>query len=453
MLGALSPGFIFLAGVVGRYGAGLMILSLLSREMVIEGEFAQYIVAWRYSSDIAGIWFIYISCFALAFFCLGMMGKFRGKSRKTEPGITSVLVRSGQGGEIGVESKYLTSIGLLLLSFFFVGSISAAVTGSFDRGMMYQYWASQTFRPEAVFIAFSRLRQVAYFFVPFILRQGNRKIQAVVCILAVIPIVLDLISGGRGSALYPVVMMIFGAILTGMRNKKMVIGAILTGMLIVSSLPYIAAYRDSVGMQSDYRDWGGRLKAFISVRNSDELGYRVQALGREVYACSDSFLFTPRNRNKRGVGFRDIDLERMAGLLVPRVISEEKRLEKNDGSRIAQSLMNTNIANWFPCITTPADLLRRGGYTAVGVGGLLMGTLIRALETGWQWVGERISECTKTLLLVLPASYIQSGLYGTVQETVWQIGWELPKYVAVIVLLGWVTRITYQVFERPHYER
>ena len=37
---------------------------------------------------------------------------------------------------------------------------------------------------------------------------------------------------------------------------------------------------------------------------------------------------------------------------------------------------------------------------------------------------------------MLPVSYVQSGLYGTVREVLWQLLWDLPKYIVAILVLG-----------------
>ena len=451
-LAVISPGFVFVLGILGRYGLGSLIIALLPAEMIIRGEFKQYVTAWEYSSEVALLWLLFLVFFGPAFiFMRNSLRVSSGRSRRSIE-IDSILVQGFERGSDRRDIKLLLITAISLLSIFFVGSVSASITGSFDRGAGYDYWASKSFRPEAAFVAFSRLRQIAYFLVPFVLRHTNSVTRVAVGLVAGIPLVLDITSGGRGSVLYPLVMVGLGLLIGGGISKKSLLVTGLIGILVMTSIPYIAAYRDSEVMRtSSHVEWRARLKSFVSVSKSDRLGYRVQALGREVYACSDSFLFTPENIDKRKGGFEDINLDLMKRLMLPRVLSSDKKLEKYDGSRIAQRLMGTDIDNWFPCITMPADLLLRGSYFAVGLGGLMMGILIGILDIGWRWMGSRTSEVAKTLLLLLPVSYIQSGLHGTIHEVLWQVCWELPKYVVAIVLFSIWTKILCRLAERYSY--
>jgi len=51
------------------------------------------------------------------------------------------------------------------------------------------------------------------------------------------------------------------------------------------------------------------------------------------------------------------------------------------------------------------------------------------------------------ILTMLPISYVQSGMYGTINALLWQLLWELPKYVAIVYCLGVIDLGARKLFE------
>ena len=75
------------------------------------------------------------------------------------------------------------------------------------------------------------------------------------------------------------------------------------------------------------------------------------------------------------------------------------------------------------------------------VPGLLLGSLIAAASLQflfrlWYKTVSVSGSTFQLLLLVLPATYLQSFPFGTVSETAWALLWELPKYLVAFWLLG-----------------
>ena len=441
-LAILSPSIIFLLGVMTRYGLGGLIMSVTPEEYVHTGEFAQYLVSWTYSGETSLIWMAYLSSLIVpvTIVCWRYRREWvlKGSNKNVEQGM---LAR----GSFGQIDRYrLLIVTVVILTFFMVGSISSSLTGSLDRGEMYSYWVQKAFRPEAVFIATSRIRQLGYLMMPAVLKGLKRQVSRVAVIsIAVIPLGLEILNGGRGAVLYPVIMMLLGVFLARVGGRKGLFGIILTVCMLVPSVPYIAAYRDSsVLMKTTHSDVVGRVKGFLVGVEAERIMYRFQALGREVYACSDAYLFRPENREHLSFGFTDINPSTVVEALVPRWLSNKKSLAKYDGSGIAQTLIGTDIRGWFPCITTPGDLWRRGGLRALVVGRLSMGFVICALDGAWLWIARKDWGSAGMLLVLLPASYIQSGMYGTLRELIWQVGWELPKYIVICIILGEIVDLT-----------
>ena len=437
-LALISPSVIFLVGIAGRYGLGGLIMALTPRRLVLEGELDQYIVSWRYNSETAGLWIAYIGCIVMLLWLLSrVVGLCKleiqpKRNKKSVFGMWSAI-KTGEKG----SPRIFQALVLVIAGIFAIGSLMAAWTGSLDRGSLYNYWAAKQFRPESAFIAFSRIKQIAYFLIPASLVGAKKEIKSLVLILASIPLVAESLAGGRGSVLYPAVMLMLGWI-TIERSKKLVVMALtLSLMLGAISVPYIAAYRDSEAFQqTNHRDVIGRVTSIFSGVSNERLIYRFQALGREMYACSDSFLFVPSNAKHLGAGFKDINIGFAKELLLPRWLSDNKSLEKFDGSGIAQKLIGTKRSTWFPCISTSGDLWRRGAYISLIAGGCFMGCVLFGLDYGWAQIGSRYGGTGGVLITLLPVSYIQSGLFGTIREMFWQLSWDLPKYLVLCILLS-----------------
>ena len=443
----LSPCAIFLAGIQARFALGSLIVSLTPKSMVLEGEYRQYLVTWTYSGKVAYLWMIYTIVIACSFGFFEWLKKRvnNGKDTKRDGGRKGWFewikdVRSGRGYEW--RDIKLATAGCL--GIFFVGSCMAAVTGSMDRGNNYEYFASMAFRPEAAFIAFTRLKQVGYLLLPLVWSACSKRLRVVLVVCSMSPLLLEVIAGGRGAVLYPLVMMFLGYICISIRQTKILMSGALLIVFLGLAVPYMAAYRDSTAMQKkNHSDVVGRMAALVQGVKKEKIGYRYMALGREIYACSDGFVLEDADRRevkKKTSGFSDLNLNTVSRLLLPRWISDEKSFEKGDGASIAKRLMGVTKSTWFPCITTPADLFRRGGWYGVVIGGGVMGFVIWCLEALWLQAGEGKKSLESLVLTVLPATYVQSGLYGTVREVIWQLLWDLPKYVVAIVALGRIAR-------------
>ena len=443
----LSPSVVFIVGVLARFGLGTLIMSLTPENLVLDGEYRQYMVSWLYSQDVALTWAAYMLAGGLIFLVLeGSVNKYERK----EVGYTKnggwfgwiKEVRHGKERD-GLMVRVVT---FCLLVVFLFSALISAYTGSMDRGLNYEYWAGLRFRPEAAFIAFARLRQVAYFLLPIAWIRCNRYLKIVLAVTAFSPLLLEAIAGGRGAVLYPVVMIFTGYLCVGLKPKKMVVVGIVLIAFLGFAVPYMAAYRDGEATSAkSHRDVIGRLSSFVSGVDSKMVAYRYMALGREIYACSDGFVVEDTKKGGLKVGVNDLDLGLLAKILVPRWIAKDQEYAKSDGSSIAKSLMGVKNDNWFPCITTPADLYRRERWMGVFIGGTLMGILIWSLDRVWLIVGMKGRSIETLMLTLLPVAYYQTGLYGTIRELIWQLAWDLPKYLLLFVVVGQVYRASNRI--------
>ena len=437
-LAVIAPSAIFVIGILARFAMGSLIVSLTPEKLVLDGEYRQYLVSWLYSSDTVMIWTGYLLAGSTVFGLLERYGVKRQKVRTRDviemgwfEWFNKCKNRVYGYGQI----KFVTTS---ILCLYFISSCISAWTGSMDRGASYSYWAEMTFRPEAIFIAFARLRQIGYFLLPLAWKDSSKILKGFFVIVATIPLVMESIAGGRGSVLYPLIMVFFGIICNRLERRKLIIyGALLIAMLGIV-VPYMAAYRDGASMgQTSHRDIQGRLGAVLTGVKAERIVYRYMALGREMYACSDGFIVeAARRKNQEKVGVSDLRLEDLGKIWIPRWIASDQEYEKGDGASIAKGLMGVENKTWFPCITTPADLFRRERWLGVLAGGGIMGMIIWFLDRLWLEAGRK-RRCIDTLLItLLPVTYVQAGMYGTLRELIWQLAWELPKYVILFWVLG-----------------
>lgn len=452
-LALVSPSSVFIIGILGRFALGSLVISLTPRAMVLAGEYRQYIVTWNYSGNVAYLWIVYTMVVAFSFALFewlktGWHDSRRVADSRYKRGWFKWVKDLRSGKEYGSREIKLAAGGCL--GIFFVGSCISAVTGSMDRGKEYEYFASMAFRPEAAFIAFTRLKQIGYFLLPAAWRNCSRLLKVILGVCAVSPLVLEVLGGGRGAILYPLVMIFLGYMCVSLKQTKILIVGALLMVFMGSAVPYIAAYRDSPAMKSkSHSDVIGRLTSLVQGVERDRVGYRYMALGREIYACSDGFILEAAASERveiKSQGFGDLSWKTIVRIVLPRWISDDKSFEKGDGANIAKALMGVKNSTWFPCITTPADLFRRGGWNGVIVGGGVMGFVIWCLEAWWIRAGIRQKSIESLMLTVLPVTYIQSGLYGTVREILWQLLWDLPKYIVAIIVLDRMARRVGRLF-------
>ena len=245
--------------------------------------------------------------------------------------------------------------------------------------------------------------------------------------------------------MYPVLAIALGVLVRNGVNKKVLVKIVTILLAMLLAVPWIAAYRDSsVYLGSNHSAFGARLSAFASVIVSDRLGYRLKAVGREFYACSDGFLFTEKNKDRPRVGLEGLDLNSIGSIIKPGVLSKAK-VVKNDGSAIAQDLMGVDIAGWFPCVTTPGDLFRRAGDRGLVLGGMAMGLLLVLLDRLWRLAIVSNTSTFALLMSCISVSYLQLNLSGTVRDLIWTIGWDLPKYVVIALVAGMSIRLAVRV--------
>jgi len=84
----------------------------------------------------------------------------------------------------------------------------------------------------------------------------------------------------------------------------------------------------------------------------------------------------------------------------------------------------------------PADLIRRWSVPGLLLGSLVVAAFLQALFSLWYRSISVSGSTFQLLLILLPATYLQSFPFGTVSETAWALLWELPKYLLAFWVMG-----------------
>lgn len=326
-----------------------------------------------------------------------------------------------------------------LLSFYMAFYITLSMlSGAFDRqDDVYIAWTQQLWRLDTPVAAFSRLRDLWFVLFPLWWRLLSNRWRWFLGVEMLAFLAAALVSGSRGLLFYPALLLLFGLwfILREPRRLRRV--ALVLAVLILVLSPVIYVVRESSDFQRS-ENWSGRFEAVgTALRQPDLLLGKARWLGRDLYACHDPYLFTPENRNQPLVGERG--LRGLLFLWIPKHVLPQRPV-LFDGHLIAKQLQGVSQSAWsevwFPCFSLPADLMRRWAVPGLLLGSLLVAGFVQFLFRLW-YRNVSISGSTFQLLLLLfPATYLQSFPFGSVSETAWSLLWELPKYLVVFWLLG-----------------
>lgn len=418
----LRPSLMVAISVMARYVLGSLLLVGLGAIYVPEGEFDQYVVSHSYAIHSLTGWVGMTICAAVGYGCLRRVLKGRHSQRVRH---NQLFSKGWFDDKKNMERITGLCIATGLVQLLFI--IIAIVTGSEDRGSMYDYWARQDWKPTSLFISIERLFSIFYCLAPIaFVKNGWKKRVVMGCLYTVLTVTSFSLSG-RGAFLYPLVYTLVGmaAVVRRVVLLRLVLGFALMVTLLV---PGMAAIRDLPSYES-YGSTNIIERAILYIRPSsygENMKRRIFAFGREVYACSDGFVY--RDAGSKRYGFGDISIKEITRLALPRIIGGHN--EKMDGSRIAQEYMGVKKDTWFPCITLQGDLFRRGGPIAIAIGGMFYGGGLYMLDRYWVKMayGNKMFNIIMTLL---PITLLKAAPTGTVREVISFATYEIMKYTAV----------------------
>ena len=335
-------------------------------------------------------------------------------------------------------ANQLRVIIFILAIYMFAYIILSTLTGAFDRQFDTTLELGQRlWRLNTPVVAFSRLRDLWFLLFPlsiYLLKAPWRLVQ---WLLLAAFFSSAILSGSRGLLFYPLLLILFGLwfVLSDPRLLRRL--GIFLAILVIFLSPLIYVVRESSAFQYS-KSLQDRIHSVgIAFTQPDLLLQKARWLGRDLYACHDPYLFTPRNRDLPPVGSRGLDA--MLYLWLPKHIVPD-RPTLFDGHIIAKGLQrvkpDTWTTVWFPCFSLPADLMRRWSLPGLFIGSLVVSIIFQSLFYLWYRIVNVSGSTFQILILLLPATYLQSFPLGTVLETSWSLLWELPKYIVTFWLLG-----------------
>lgn len=422
----LPPLLVFLIGLCLRWGLGPLLLAF-------GGSGGDPLVEiWiRFGPPAQLLWFSLTT--ALVLLALPQRGVV-ARTARTHPN-RPWLVEAKNYPRLKAQ---LTALACCFSTYMAAYIILSLLSGAFNRQFeAYVAWSQQLWRFDTPVSAFSRIRDLWFLLFPLWWCLLGRAWRWLLGLEMLGFLSLVILSGSRGLLFYPALLLLFGLwfVISDPRRLRRLAVAFALAVFLLSPLIYVV--RESSAYQRA-ETWSGRLQAVgFALTDPAPLLAKSRWLGRDLYACHDPYLFTPENRDQPLVGSRG--LGNLLYVWVPRHLLPDRPVIF-DGHLIAKQLQRVNPSAWanvwFPCLSFPADLMRRWSVPGVLIGSFLLAFLLQALFRLWYRTVSVYGTTYQLLLFLYPSTYLQSFSFGTVSETSWSVLWELPKYLLLFWLLG-----------------
>jgi len=355
----------------------------------------------------------------------------------------SMACQTSNGESRGIESKTLlllaAATGLIAVGYAFVGYFG----GTLDRGPTYLQWAGKLWRPDTLFSATIRLRDLYFILLPLVVWLWRRSwiIEAAFLIPTAASLLLTAILGGRGLLLYPAVLLLSGLWLAGANAKliRTLVTAIAALAILVTAV--FPSLRNSTAFQNTSKaDIGSRINLLQKTALSLNPFQSLTEIGRDLYAWSDPYLFQEPGLSQPPAGNQR--LGNLIHVWTPRALMPN-RPEINDGHLIVKEIMGKPNAGvhegrhiWFPGISFGADLYWRYRWPGVLIGSIVFGSFYALLCRFWYRMAD-LNRSTWSLLIALyPSTFLQGPPLRSVSETAWNWLYEFPKYLAILIVLA-----------------
>ena len=317
-------------------------------------------------------------------------------------------------------------------------------SGTLDRGAAYLKWAGRLWRPDTFFSATIRLRDIFFVILPVIAIKWRRfpAVVGLLLVATVISFLLTSLLGGRGLLIYPVILIIGGSWLAGVRPlviRTALVIALASALIVIPSFSFMTSSLDF--SQSDAINISQRLAIWRnSLRTATTDNRSTTMLGRELYAWSDPHLFNKPALEQKPAGYAG--LENLRFLWIPRFIYPN-RPELNDGHLIANEIMGKPDQGKyqgryvsFKSISFGGDLYRRFRWPGVVIGSLIFALVYAGFCRFWYAFAAFNGSIYQLLLALLPATFLQGPPLRSVSETAWNWLYELPKYALLLFAIG-----------------
>lgn len=337
------------------------------------------------------------------------------------------------------RKRYL--IVCLVTGFVALGYIGVSYfSGALDRGAEYLNWAGKVWRPDTLFVAVTRLRDIYFLILPLVIQKWRHQLKIVLplTLTTVLLLAVTASSGGRGLLLWPVLLIISGVWMTNLnvRTFRFILTIFAVFAVSFSSIMGIARnhFEESKIISLD--------RAVKIVNAAKEFNFDLinPEVGFSYYGHMDPHLFNDYSQSQPRVGFSG--LQNLAYVLIPRALMPTKP-ELNDGHLIANEIRNLPEAGLyrgryvsFENVTFEGDLYRRFGWPGVIMGSILFGVFFNLFCRLWYLNADLNSNIAVILLTLMPSTFLQGVPLRSVSETGWNWLYEMPKYAIVFLMIG-----------------
>ena len=361
--------------------------------------------------------------------------------RSGETPETASLKASGAPGQFDNKKLILlaATTGIIAVGYAFVGYFG----GTLDRGASYLQWAGKLWRPDTLFSATIRLRDIYFIILPWLVWRWRHSwaVIATFLIPTTASLLLTSILGGRGLLLYPALLLLSGLWLAGTKPRRirLLIG-LLAGLALVVSAIFPVMRNSTAFQSSNSSNINGRLEALRTSAQQLRASIPISEVGRDLYAWSDPYLFQEPGISQPAAGSKR--LGNLIHIWTPRAFKPD-RPEVNDGHLIVKEIMGQPNAGmhegrhiWFPGISFGADLYWRYRWPGVVAGSIGFSLFYALLARIWYRLADLNRSTLSALIALYPSTFLQGPPLRSVSETAWNWFYEFPKYLGIIIALA-----------------
>lgn len=426
------PLTVLMTGLCLRWGIGPLLLTLGGQTT------DQFLGVWlQYGTNSQSIWLIFTLILIALYALLNNVLFCKYKAKLVPQSSLKNFLECNP-----LISQRIKAVYAILSVYMLFYLILTLLSGSFSRQLsVYQLWSDQLWRLDTPVAALSRLRDIWFFLFPISVAIISLRMRLLSLALISSFYSMALLSGSRGLLFYPSALLIAGLWLTNISPLllRKLFAFLLAILVTLSPIIYLSRSSETFrNAESAFEKYESLIEVF---RDPQELLTRARWIGRDLYACHDPFLFTESNVSRPAAGFSG--LRSLTYLWLPKHIAPNRPVIF-DGHLLAKDLQGYandpeimyKLRIWFPCLSLPADLYRRGKILGLVGGSLSVAIVICAYIYLWYKKACITKGSFQLLLFFYPCTYLQSFPFGTLSETAWYLLWELPKYILAMWLIG-----------------
>lgn len=323
--------------------------------------------------------------------------------------------------------RVLVASGSLALLLSIVEAIVLARTGASDRGAFGTTASGQLFGIWTYFVAFGRVGMVGFILAPLVFVRGTILAKVVTVAAFVVVTGLGFLSGSRGAAFTPLLLVAVGYVAFVRRPLvRLEIAAVILVPVLASGFVFLDHFRNTAGFRdSDMATPTQRLKAITEAHERAEKANvsGMYLLGERLVGTIDNVVYETTPALIPHAGNQNIGA--ILWLYVPYFLYPYRPIMV-DGKAIAEEYLGRALVGTSIGTSLTGDWYRRYGFAGVVVGMALMGIGVGLYQRALFYGVEKQRYFALALWLVL-ATFITKDSNMTVLSGIWWLFYDLPK--------------------------